>query len=391
MDGDPLILATLGALLLLGVATYLIGQRIPVPQVTLLILFGVAIGPAGFDLLPSQSREWYPLVSSTALLIVGFLVGGKLSRASFSTSGREIFWISVFEVLGVAVLVFGGLAALGVRPEIALLLAGMGPASDPVATMGVVQETRARGPFTDTLLGVVAIDDAWGLIVFSALLAVAASLTGKGAGESVLMEGARELGGALLIGVGLGAPAAYLTRYLRGGEPMQAEALGIVLVGGGLATWLDVSFLLTAMVLGAVIVNVARADEQPFRMIENIEWPFIILFFVLSGASLEVGHLGLIGGVGLGYIVLRCIGLIAGACFGAFLARSEALHGRWMGPAILSQAGVALGLALVAGNRIPEVKNIVLPIIIGSTVVFELVGPVFTRLALRRVGEVHDE
>ncbi len=236
----------------------------------------------------------------------------------------------------------------------------------------------------------VAIDDAWGLIVFSLLLAGAQALAGGGNGidgMQALWHGARELGGSVAIGLAVGVPAAYLTGRLRPGEPTQAEALGVVLLSGGLAIWIEASFLLTAMVVGATIVNLASHHDRPFHEIEGVEWPFMVLFFVLAGASLEVDRLADLGLVGAAYIGLRAVGLIAGAFAGGAVAGATKAMRRWMGLAIMPQAGVALGMALVAGNAFPEMRETLLPLVIGSTVVFELAGPALTRLALIRAGE----
>jgi Kef-type K+ transport system membrane component KefB len=275
---------------------------------------------------------------------------------------------------------------------VALLLAGIAPASAPAAIQNVVQELGARGKTTDTLLSVVAVDDAWGLIVFSLLLAGAQAFGAGGHGSALaaLAFGARDLGGALAIGLLIGVPAAYLTGRLRPGEPTQAEALGVVFLAGGLAIWAEVSYLLTAMLVGAVIVNLASHHERPFSEIEHFEWPFMVLFFVLAGASLELHHLADIGLIGLTYIALRALGLLAGAYLGARAVGAPTAMRRWLGPAILPQAGVALGMALVAGNAFPELKDTVLPLVVGSTIVFELGGPALTRLALIRAGEAGD-
>lgn len=388
MPAIALVLATLGAVLLIAVAAHFISKKVRIPQVTLLIVAGLLIGPSGFNVLPPGTQDWYPLISSMALLMVGFLLGGKLSLGMLRRSGREIMWFSLFEVLGATILIGCGLLAIGVDPPLALVLAGIGPASAPAATVAVVQEARAEGPFTDALLGVVAIDDAWGLIAFSVLLAVAGGLVGDGGPLTVLAQGGLELAGALALGLVLGLPTAFLTRHLRAGEPLEAEALGIVLICGGLALWLNVSFLLSVMVVGAVIVNLARENEEPFRLIENIEWPFLVLFFVLSGASLRVEDLTLIGGIGVAYVAFRAFGLVAGAWLGGAIGRADPLHRRWMGLALMPQAGVALGMALIAGSHFPELKPVILPVVVGSTVVFELAGPLLTRLALARVGEI---
>jgi Kef-type K+ transport system membrane component KefB len=389
MDDLALIITTLGALLLLGLVGDLLSRALPLPRVTLLVLFGVAIGPPGLDLLPAQATDWYPLISDLALLMVGFLLGGKLSRETLGEVGTQVLTISAFEVVGVSLAVLLGLLAVGVQVEVALLLAGIAPASAPAAVINVTEQLGAKGRYTDTLLGIVALDDAWGLVVFSVLLATAQAFAGSG-GTDALLHGVRELGGAVAIGLVVGVPAAFITGRLRPGEPTQAEALGVVLLAGGLALWLEASFLLAAMLVGAVVVNLAAHHDRPFREIENVEWPFMVLFFVLAGASLEVHQLAAIGWIGLLYIALRASGLVAGAYFGGLVGGAEPRVRRWMGLAIMPQAGVALGMALVAGNAFPGLRDTILPLVIGSTVVFELAGPALTRLAIVRAGEARE-
>jgi len=388
MPGDlHLTLLTLGSLLLLGLVTDAIGRGTRLPRVTLLVLFGAAIGPPGLDLLPIEVGQWYPLFADLALLMVGFLLGGRLSAEKLRAVGREVMWISVFEVLGVALLVSVGLMLLGVDPLLALILGGIGPASAPAATADVVHQMRAEGPYTDVLLGVVAIDDAWGLIMFSLLLAAAEALAGGGGVAATLAIGGWELGGALLIGITLGAASAYLTGRLEPGEPTQSEALGVMFLCGGLALWLQVSFLLAAIVIGAMVANFARHHNRPFHAIEDIEWPFMVLFFVLAGASLHVDGLMQIGLVGVAYVVLRVVGLVAGAWLGGVLSHAPVLHRRWLGLAITPQAGVALGMALIAGARFPALEHTIIVLVVGTTVFFELAGPVLTRISLSQVGE----
>ncbi|SDG02288.1 transporter, CPA2 family [Limimonas halophila] len=387
MDDLSLIITTLGALLLLGMLGDLVSARLPIPRVTLLVVAGLVLGPAVTDTLPAQAQDWYPFISNLALLMVGFLLGGKLSRDTLGRVGKPVLVISVFEVVATVVLVAAGLAALGVRPELALVLAAIAPASAPAAVTNVVQELRAGGDMTDTLLGVVAIDDAWGLIVFSALLATAQGLTGDAGGWAALEHGARELGGALVVGIVVGVPAAFLTGRLQPGEPTQAEALGVVLLAGGLAMWLEASFLLAAMLVGATVANLASHHERPFHEIENIEWPFMVLFFVLAGASLHLDALSSVGPIVLAYIALRAVGLFTGAYAGGFAAGTSKSARRWLGAAIMPQAGVALGMALVAGNAFPALRESILSLVVASTVVFELSGPILTRLALVQAGE----
>ena len=389
MDAITKTLLTLGALFLLGLVTDLVGRRTALPRVTLLLLFGFAVGPSVLDWLPTTfSETWFPPLTDIALVMVGFLLGGNMTRDEFRRHGHKVLWMSVGEVVATAALVGAGLIAAGVAPEVALLLAGIAPATAPAATMDVARESNAKGEFTRTLLGIVAIDDAWGLLVFSLLLAVAQALQGQDAGMiEMVQHGLWEIGGAMLVGIALGVPMAYLTGRIRPGEPTQAEALGVVFLCGGIAEYLEVSYILAAMVLGTVVVNLAHHHNRPFHAIEGIEWPFMILFFVLAGASLHVDALAAIGLLGIGYIVLRAGGLVAGSWLGGLASRADPGTRRWMGWALMPQAGVALGMALLAGQRFPEHKDVVLPVAIGATVVFEVVGPIIMRRVLVRMGE----
>ena len=205
--------------------------------------------------------------------------------------------------------------------------------------------------------------------------------------SQALLGGAWELGGALTLGALLGAPMAYMSGRLRPGQPTLVEALGIIMLCGGLAQWLEVSFLLTAMVMGYTVAALATHHERPFHAIEDIEWPFMILFFVLVGASLQLEAVATAGWLGAAYVALRVAGRLLGSWPGGALAAADVHSKRWMGAALLPQAGVAMGMALIAGERFPELADRLFPVVISATVLFELIGPVCTRLALVRAGE----
>jgi Kef-type K+ transport system membrane component KefB len=380
---------TVGALLLISLATDAIGRRTPLPRVSLLLIVGFLIGPSGMNLLPELSERWFHVTADLALLMVGFLLGEKLTFSFLRQNGWVVLMICLAVVAATVAVLVPGLFMFGVPIKISLLLAGIATATAPATTTDVVHELKADGKFTRTLLGIVALDDAIGLIVFSLMLSIVYTLKGHGGTAEVLLFSIRELGMAVLVGLALGIPMAYLTGRIRPGEPTLAEALGMVLLCGGLAMWLDVSFLLAAMVMGAVVANLARHHKRPFHAIENIEWPFMIVFFILAGASLRLGALSQIGIIGTAYVILRFAGRLAGAWAGGKISRADPLTTRWMGMALMPQAGVAMGMALVATQRFPEFSDIILPIVISSTVLFELIGPLMTRRALVRVGEVH--
>ncbi len=247
----------------------------------------------------------------------------------------------------------------------------------------VIRQSGVANGFTETLKGVVAIDDAWGLLVFSLAVVVVGQ---NDSWIGVLTGSLWDFGGAILLGAAIGGPAAYLTGRLKPGEPSQAEAIGIVFLASGLALWLEVSFLVTGMTAGAIIANFARHHDRAFHEIENIQWPFMILFFLLAGALLEPAAIWTLGWAGILFLSLRVIGRLFGGLIGASLGRSPAGEVPWYGPALLPQAGVAVGMALVAGERFPEWASAIMAFTIASTVVFEICGPPITLVAIRRVA-----
>ncbi|MHA6324756.1 cation:proton antiporter [Roseivivax sp. CAU 1753] len=380
-------LIALGALFLAGLAADTLGRRTKVPRVTILLILGVIIGAPGFDLIPGEITALYELLSILALTMVAFLLGSAMRIDTLRQNGRAILWVSGAIVVVTMALVSSGLWLLGAPPETALVLGAIATATAPAATRSVLQETGATGPFADTIEGIVAIDDAWGMIAF-ALAMVGAQMLAGGAGADhgpALLAAAWEVAGSILLGLALGLPAAFLTGRISAGEPSQTEALGLVFLVSGLAIWLDLSFLLTGMTVGTVIVNRAVHHDYAFHEIEHIEWPFLTLFFLLAGATLELGTLGELGLLGAGYVLLRVVARLAGGMIGGWLGGMPPLERRWIGPALLPQAGVAVGMALIAAERLPNHGEVVLSLTIGTTVIFELFGPLTTALALRRV------
>ena len=387
MENTGTILLTLGAILFLGFATDELGRRSRLPRVTLLLFFGLIIGPSVANILPEISHHWLPLITEIALLMVGFLLGEKLSTAKLNTNGRYVLAISVGESLGTAIVVTIGLFLAGLPVGIALLLGAIAAASAPAATVDVIDQLQISSKFVDTLQGVVAVDDAWGLLLFSIALTIVGLTTGDGEQNHIVLSGLWEVGGSLILGMRIGVPMAYLTGRIRSGSPTQIEALALVLICGGLAELLQVSFLLTAIVMGMTVANLAKHHDRPFHAIEGIERPFLILFFVLAGASVHLSSLWDIGLIGLVYILCRLIGMFVGCYLGASAVHAPDNIKRWMGLALTPQAGVAMGMALIAAERFPEYKELILSIVIGTTVIFELLGPLASRLAIVRASK----
>jgi len=349
------------------------------------------IGPSGLSLLPESFIEsWFPALTNIALALIGFLLGHQLSFAALKRRGARIVGISICKVLGTWLVVGFGLLAVGAHPVVAVLLGGIAPATAPAATYDVVHESGAKGEFSETLLSIVAIDDVWGLILFVLMMAFAGMLTGDAPAGSAFATGFAEIGGGVALGLILGVPMAYLTGRIRQGEPMLAEGMGFVLLGAGAAEWAGTSPILTAITMGATVASLAKHHDRPFHAIEGIEWPFMILFFVLAGASLEIDALRVAGGLTIAYILLRCLGIYTGTRIGGRLMGASQGIRTWLGVGLFPQAGVAIGMSLVASQRFPEGASIILPVVLASAIFFELFAPIITRRALRAGGAFDD-
>lgn len=225
------------------------------------------------------------------------------------------------------------------------------------------------------MLGIVAIDDAWGIIVFGLSMAVLQWFMGSN-GQLSVLQALWELGGAIVLGCIIGLPAAWLTGRLRPVNPTQIEAIAIILLLTGLSSLLGVSALLASMVAGTLVANLALHHRRSFREIEHIEWPFLVFFFVLSGASIDLYSLDDAVWLTVFYVVLRLVGRVLGGALGVFATRKKQTElPANFGLALTPQAGIAIGMALLAAERFPEFAKTLLPVVVASTVFFELVGP----------------
>lgn len=376
------LLIAIGVLFLAGLALEALGRITHVPRVTLMILLGALLGPPMLDVLPEALSSHDAVFSDVALTMVAFLLGGVLTRDTLTSHGREIIIISLCVVFVSVIVVAGGLMLIGFPAAIALLLGGIAAATAPAATHDIVRQSGRTDRFAKNVMGIVAIDDAWGLLVFSGLIVMAGIMGGQDTGQAFI-HGVYEAGGGILLGVAIGIPAAYFTGRLKPGEPTLLEAIGIVALCAGCAIALEVSFLLAGMACGTVVVNLARHHDQPFHEIERIEWPFLLVFFVMAGASFDTGLIAEIGLVGLAYVALRAVSRMAGGISGAMLSGLGPKEGALTGMALMPQAGVAIGMALVAADRFPDFADTLMAITIATTILFEIGGPICTEIALR--------
>lgn len=384
-----MVLVLLGVILAASIFADLLAKKLRLPRISFLVLLGVALAlarpvfPDG-GTLAMLDRLAEPLIT-IALVMIAFLLGGDLTIRRLKATGLQVMVVSLAVVLFSVIVVGGGLVLLGLPLAIALPLAAISAATDPAAVREVVRESGHRNGFRQRLLlGIVAIDDAWGIIAFGLIMAVYSGVV-LGNGQPALILAVWELVGGVLLGALIGVPAAILSGRLQPGEPTQAEALAVVLSIAGLATLLEVSPLLAAMTAGLVTANLSSHHNRSFREIENIEWPFLVFFFVLSGATIDLSvALGAAMPV-IAYMLLRLAGRLVGGVIGGWALKPwRKAPSPMIGLALTPQAGVAMGMALLAAEYYPETGPTLIAVAACSTIVFEVIGPVFTRLVLTR-------
>ena len=270
------------------------------------------------------------------------------------------------------------------------MLGAIGAATAPAATLMVIRQYNADGPVSKMLLPVVAMDDAVALIAFSISAAIAQVIVSGAhlSAGSMLGVSLLEIGGSLLLGLAIGALAAiFLRRFKRDGDRL-GLALAVIMAGVGLASMLHLSALLVCMMTGAAFTNMSSKPVKLLKVTDSITPPLFLLFFVISGAELDVSVLREIGLVGAVYIIGRVVGKIGGCYIGAKLAKAEPVVQKYLGFTLIPQAGVAIGLSLAALRIMPEYGAMIRAVVLCATLIYELVGPLITRYTLTKAGEI---
>ncbi len=383
----------LGFILLVGLFSARLISRIRFPAVTAYLIIGILIGSSLLKLVPVEILNASGLISNIVLGIIAFSIGQNFSRDNFRKIGKSVIWISVLEACGAWLLVTLAFLLILRQPfYIALLFGALSSATAPAATVMVIREYRAKGSFTDTLLGVVAIDDAWCLIIFAISLAISQAIHSHMVATffliKVFLSSILSIFGAFILGSIIAIILSYFSRFIRTQAELLIFTLGFILLSVGIAIWLHLSVLLANMFLGAILVNINRSSFNPFDVLKTVDSPLFLLFFVLAGANLEIGLLPQLGLIGSVYLAFRLIGKVTGARLGAHISNASNSVRKYLGLGLVPQAGVALGCALVAKSDFPNIGSMIFTTIVATTVVYELIGPLCTKYALQKAGEI---
>lgn len=363
---------------------------IKLPNVTGYLVAGLLIGPHVFHLLPPDVVAQLQFISEMALAFIAFSIGSEFRLSYLKKAGMTPIVIALLEALLASVLVTGALICFGFDVKISLLLGAIASATAPAATIMVVKQYQAKGPVTNTLLSVVALDDAVALMAFGLAMAVVNALLNPGqhaAWVTAIMP-LVEIIGAIVLGLLLGLLFNIPLRFFKKPSNRLIITCGFVFLGNALAALAGLSSLLLCMSMGAMLVNTSSSSREIFKITESITPPVFLLFFVVSGAELDISILPKIGMIGIIYLLVRVIGKMAGASLGAWLMKAPETVKKYLGFTLIPQAGVAIGLSLIAANTLPAYGATIRAVILCATLIYELVGPAITKIGLQKAGEI---
>jgi Kef-type K+ transport system membrane component KefB len=396
---EPNILAVIGLLLAVAFLGSKLFQRLGIPQVVGFIVMGVLLGTSFLNVVPLELAQELTFVSEIALGLIGFDIGSHLLYSELRGLGRSIVLILLFEALGTFALVTAGVYLITRAWHTALIFGALSSATAPAATVDVLAEYEAKGPLTTTLLAVVGLDDAVALFLYSITAAFAESLlahSGAPSLETMVRLPLVEIGGSILLGAGMGLLLDFIMCRMRRQHDVMAISIGVVFLCVGLSEALGFSLILTTMVLGVVVVNRCADHGRHIRFTIEQAGPVIyVLFFSLVGARFQISLLPTMGLLGVGYVVLRSGGKYLGAWVGGIVGRASPVVRNNLGLGLLSQAGVAIGLALSSASRFSAygaegqaLGALIINVITATTFVVQIAGPIFVKLAITRAGEV---
>jgi len=401
---------------LMAISGFYIGKMmkwVRLPSIIGYMLAGILLGPSLLSVIDVSARETFSFLTDIALGFVAVTIGLELDFSSLKKQGGGIVYIILAESFGAFLLVTLAIYLLTRDMITALILGALAPSSAPAGVVAIIQEYRARGSLTKAIFAVVGFDDGIGIIIFGFVVVIVRSMlygqTGV-AGESLLSMMLIPLGEIVLsfiIGSAVGFLFCVLGRKLHNPKDILILIIGFVFILAGVSIAMNISYILTNLVMGILIVN-----TQPRGFVKNIGdqlssvMPlFFILFFVLAGSNLHLEALPSLGLIGIVYIISRSAGLIIGSRLGAVLGGADEKIKKYLGIGIISQAGVAIGLALVVRREFAGLGTVIsaeagittgdrlgfmaITVITATSVIFEIIGPILAKIALSRAGEIN--
>lgn len=408
-------LLSISVALFVGLMLSRLAKLVKLPAVTAYLVAGILVGPyllgafgvPGLGFINMADVKQYSILSDVALGFIAFSIGNEFRLGQLKKTGRQATVIGIFQAVMATVLVDAALIGLSFAiPDklplsSAIILGAVASATAPAATLMVVRQYKAKGPLTDILLPIVALDDAVGLILFAISFGVAkAVIAGPINVLSVILEPLLEVVLSLLLGFVMGMLFTFFERFFHSRSKRLAMSVTFVLLTVALSmlkfeifgVHVAFSSLLVCMMLGTVFCNACDFSEELMDRVDRWTAPLFIVFFVFSGAELELSVFTdwVIVLVGVVYILVRCLGKYLGARLSAQATHCDKHIVDYLGVTLFPQAGVALGMALKA-SELGTVGQVVSNITLFSVLIYELVGPMLTKIALIKAGEIEPE
>ncbi len=387
------ILLSLGLAMAIGLLLTRVVKLFNLPNVTGYLIAGLLVGPYCFNFITDEYLETFKIITTVALGFIAFSIGSEFQIKTLRYVGKNAVIITCFEALTAVLLVNVVLHFAGFPLPISLILGAISAATAPAATLMVVRQYKANGPVTQTLLPVVALDDAVGLMVYSVSVALAKTFCtdAEMTFATVVVAPIVEIVSSLAIGAVLGGILTLCMRFFHSRANRLCLMLTVVILGVAISEKLDLSALLLCMMIGAVFCNLNKESEKILDGCERWTPPVFMLFFVISGAGLDFSVLKTVGLLGILYIVFRSIGKYLGAFLGATVVKAEPNIRKYLGITLLPQAGVAVGMAQMVMTELPlEYATKIRTVVLCATLVYELFGPVLTKISLKKAGEIPD-
>lgn len=381
-----------------------LAQKINLPTVSGYLIAGLLI-----SVLPVNISEHIPvfdMISQITLAFIAFGIGSEFKIRELKKNGKKILIIATLEVIGAIVVVaatmflFVPIAfkdfSFNEQLSFSLVLGSMSAATAPAATIMVIRQFRAKGPVTNTILPVTALDDIFGIMAFGIILPIARMLTPIDGGASqfnitsAFATPLIEVFGSLLVGLILGVILSFISKRLDPRDELQVKTILFVLLGLGIAFWLNLNSLLICIMIGATLANLREHSNRSFAAVNDFVPVFYILFFAIAGATIDLKILTTVGVIGLLYIIARAVGKILGAWLGGVVSNAEPTVKKYLGIALLPQGGISIGLSILVKTYLPtNLADPIVTIILCSIIVYESLGPIFAKIALQKSGELY--
>jgi Kef-type K+ transport system membrane component KefB len=382
-----------GALLVAGFFGGKLASRLRLPTISGYIVAGLILGPSVLNVVPDHIVESLAPVPHIALGLIAITIGSEFRVAKLRQTGRNILIITTVQLLVTFAAISLALIFFGAPPPMALLLGAIGSATAPAATVAIATELRARGPLVSTLFGLVALDDALCIALFGFVMAFTAAMVGGTVGHApalMVLHPFREIATSVAIGVAFGYLVHRLVVNRRKNNEIIVIVLGFVLLTSGITISIHVSPLIANMMMGFMLVNLSVKNARVMRILEPLLPPIYAAFFALAGTELDLRTLATTGLLGVVYLLSRAVGKYGGAYLGAVAASDSAVARKYLGLALLPQAGVAIGLILVLQDTatfmgLPYMGQMV-NIVLASILVNAVVGPPLAKYALEASG-----